>query len=448
MFVKKILNKKNKLFFFLDKKLIPKNFEIKRFKTIFSKLNVKNNIYCMPDLNFKSKNFIPSGVSVPLKQSISPMLLTPNNDGIGSLHFKFSENIKKDNLKDILSYLKKNIAIYRRKTFNISDNEAKKILKHGIKKFYKKWGFTEGDSKSIYNHGNENLKVNINKLIQFFSKKKSKSIPFYVKEYDLLKAAKKNLGVLDGSSHFIEFFKVKKIVETNLCKKLNIDKESFFALIHAGPGDVGRIIHHNILDLGKDNFAISKNSTNFFFEAYKAASNYAFANRLFIYRTIRKSLKKFCNYSFFEVFSDLPHDYIYREKETYFHNKGVIKMLKKNFCLKKKYRWIATGSPYILPTYPGGDAFIFLPTENSKSQGLMSHGIGRALDKSAASKKFKKHDIGQKNKDFLLYRYNKDDLNSQSPKSFKNSNLILDSIKKNNLAKNICLLSSIGTLKA
>ena len=114
MFVRKISNKKNKenkIYFFLDRKLLPKNFDIKRFKTIFNKLKVKKIIYCMPDLNFKSKNFIPSGVSVPLKKSISPILLTPNNDSIGSLHFKLRKKLEKNQLKKIIKSLKK-ISLY------------------------------------------------------------------------------------------------------------------------------------------------------------------------------------------------------------------------------------------------------------------------------------------------------------------------------------------------
>ena len=139
MFVKKILNKKkrdNKIYFFLNKKLLPKNFNIKRFKTIFQKLKVKKIIYCMPDLNFKSKNFIPSGVSVPLKKSISPILLTPNNDSIGSLHFKLGRKLEKRELYEILRSLKKNIAIYRRNKPIITSNNAKVILKYGCKKIY------------------------------------------------------------------------------------------------------------------------------------------------------------------------------------------------------------------------------------------------------------------------------------------------------------------------
>lgn len=451
MFVRKILNKKNKenkIYFFLDRKLLPKNFDIKRFKTIFNKLKVKKIIYCMPDLNFKSKNFIPSGVSVPLKKSISPILLTPNNDSIGSLHFKLKKKLEKNQLKKIINSLKKEVAIYRRNKSNISSNNAKEILEYGCKKVYRKWGFTDTDLSSIYNKGGQKLNVSLNKLLKYFSNKKSKSIPFYIKEKNLLNAAKKNLGVLDGSSHFIEFFQVKKIFNKHFCESLNIDNDSFFSLIHAGPGDVGRIIHHNILDLEKGSFDIKENQINFYYESYKAASNYAFCNRLYIYKTIKKLLFKFNKVSFFEIFSDLPHDYIYKFKDTYFHNKGVIKMLNKSFCLEKNYKWKKSGSPYILPTSPGENAYIFLPSKNLKSQGLMSHGVGRSLDKIEASRKFKKHGIGEQNKDFILQKYNKDDINSQSPKSFKDSKLILESIKKNNLAEMICSLTSLGTLKA
>ena len=300
MFIKKILNKKkrdNKIYFF-KQKIITKNFDIKRFKTIFQKLKVKKIIYCMPDLNFKSKNFIPSGVSVPLKKSISPILLTPNNDSIGSLHFKLGRKLEKRELYEILRSLKKNIAIYRRNKPIISSNNAKVILKYGCKKIYRKWGFKHNDISSVYNKGSHKLNVSLKNLLKYFSNKKSKSMPKYIKEKNLLSAAKKNLGILDGSSHFIEFFKVKKIIKKDLCRNLNIDESSFFSLVHAGSGDVGRIIHHNILDLKKDSFIIQEGHANFYYEAYKAASNYAFSNRLYIYKIIKKSLIKFNKISF------------------------------------------------------------------------------------------------------------------------------------------------------
>ena len=168
---------------------------------------------------------------------------------------------------------------------------------------------------------------------------------------------------------------------------------------------------------------------------------------MYIYKTIKQALINFCKISFFEIFSDLPHDYIYNNNSIYYHNKGVVQMLSKKDSIKKKYKWKKTGSPYIIPTFSSGDAFIFLPIKNNKIN-FISHGIGRALDKEESAKKFKTHGIGKLNKDFLLSTYNKDNINSQSPKAFKKANLVINSIKKNKLGKNICVLMSIGALKA
>ena len=136
--------------------------------------------------------------------------------------------------------------------------EAKNILKFGCKNIYKKWGFNKRDVSSIYNKGSEKINSNVKKFINFYSKKKPNSLPPYIPEYNLFDVAKKSLGVLDGSSHFIEFFKIKKIINQNQCKKLDIDTNSLFCLVHGGPADVGRIIHHNILDLKKKRNSFKK----------------------------------------------------------------------------------------------------------------------------------------------------------------------------------------------
>ena len=52
------------------------------------------------DLNFKSKNFIPSGVNIPIKNKICPLILSSNiNDSIGAIHVKNEKKISNKEIK-------------------------------------------------------------------------------------------------------------------------------------------------------------------------------------------------------------------------------------------------------------------------------------------------------------------------------------------------------------
>ena len=63
--------KKIDILFYLDKKLTPKNFSLEKFKIMINEYKIYKRIICMPDLHFKDKNFIPSGVNVPIKNTIT-----------------------------------------------------------------------------------------------------------------------------------------------------------------------------------------------------------------------------------------------------------------------------------------------------------------------------------------------------------------------------------------
>ena len=88
--------KKIKTFFFLDKKLYPEKFSFKKFRLIIDKYSIYKKIICLPDLDFKIKNFVPSGVVIPTKKYFSPELLGPNNDSMLAIKFSIkSKKIKK-----------------------------------------------------------------------------------------------------------------------------------------------------------------------------------------------------------------------------------------------------------------------------------------------------------------------------------------------------------------
>jgi len=435
--------------FFLNKKLFPKNFSLEKFKFIIDNFKVKKKIVCMPDLNFKAKNFIPTGVNVPIIDSINPLLLSSNiNDSIGAIKVRTEREIKKKDIKIIFNFLRKNISIFRRKKNIINKKEFTDFLENGVKNIYKKWNFTNQDINCIENKGKRKLNINTKTIIEIVSKKKIKSLPNYIPNDGFTSRGLKNIGVLDGTSHFIELFRVMDLKKKKDCKNLDVKINDYFFLVHAGSGDVGRYIHHYIQDKNINNIKPNSFLGKLVKSCYMAAINYGFVNRLFIYKKIIEAFKSNNIKLNYNIFSDLPHDYLECDlrSKNYYHRKGVIKVNPKS-KFTKSHRWSKTGSPYILPSHPGGNAYIMINKNGNKnSLYSLNHGMGRSLSKTEAAIKIKKFSFNKKK--IQIFRYYKDDLRTQSPKAFKDTKNILNAIKSNKLADNIAVLESVAVLKA
>ena len=115
------------------------------------------------------------------------------------------------------------------------------------------WGFSKADINRIENFGYERLDFRSKDLLKIIDQSKIKFLPKYIPSDGIYKRGFRNIGILDGTSHFIELFKVKKIKKKKDCKYLNISSNDLFFLIHAGSGDIGRIFHHYVLEKNVNN---------------------------------------------------------------------------------------------------------------------------------------------------------------------------------------------------
>ena len=134
----------------------------------------------------------------------------------------------------------------------------------------------------------------------------------------MIDRAKKNIGVLDGSSHFVELYDTKKIFNKKFASKLRIEnKNDFYFLIHAGSADIGIIIHQFLSNLNKKKFSLKNKETKKILNLLSISANYGFANRLFILKIIKDVLENvFTNDDFLvEIFNDNNHDFLDFEKK-------------------------------------------------------------------------------------------------------------------------------------
>ena len=82
---------------YLTDDLLPSDDSLQKLEYMAETFDIDKRIIGLPDLHFKDKNFVPSGMTIPLRGYFSPLLLGPNNDGMGALQFR----IPGDGLSDV-----------------------------------------------------------------------------------------------------------------------------------------------------------------------------------------------------------------------------------------------------------------------------------------------------------------------------------------------------------
>ena len=440
--IKKISN------FFLDKKLIANDISIEKLFEIKKNFKLHGKIACFPDLNFKIKNYVPSGTAIQLKDEFAPILLGNSNDAISIIKISLKKPLSNIDINYFFKTFRKKISIFRRDNYEMDVKSVQDILLNGIKNKITEWGFEKKDLKKFRNRGYAKTFKNITDLKKNFPKKRPKYLGSHILTSDIIKSSRKSLGVLDGTSHFLELYKFNSATNQKYVKELQIKEKDYFIVIHAGSADPGLIIHQYLLNLKKKSFSIKNKLGKRLLYLHNSTVNFGFANRLYMMKIIKDEFKKkFSNDVKVEIFNDNEHDFLDfdQKKRIFTHRKGAVKILP-----GKKGNWKKTGEPYFMPTYVGGNGYILTNFKgNKKSFFCTSHGVGRMYDKIETLKRFSNLDFKKSLENKIkLFRYGKDKIKSQNPKAFKKTNLVLKSFKKFNLAYPICSLKPIASLKA
>jgi tRNA-splicing ligase RtcB (3'-phosphate/5'-hydroxy nucleic acid ligase) len=437
---------------YLTKELLPSDNSLEKLKYIARKYNIDKNIIALPDLHFKVKNFIPSGMVTPIRGYFSPQLLGPNNDGMGSLKFRIKGGaLSEGAVSSIFNAIKERIVMFRRESDIINRETLNTIFHTGIQEVIEEWGFSKKDLDAFEDKGCVK-KFKEENIASFFPKSRPKNLPSFVPDHDVYKSGKKCIGVLDGTSHFIELFKVDKSLNLEKEKNLNIEKDDYFFLIHAGAGDVCIASHREYLGKNDNKYGLNTDIGQKAYNSFAVAGNYGYANRLYIYKVLKEVLEEFVpKLEFVEIFSDVPHDYIelHKNNDLFIHRKGAAKIFPGSYY-KKGHKWRDTGTPYLFPSCVGGDAYIISNSMgNPESLYTVSHGAGRLIRKDKAIDLYKNNNLDESMKyKIKLFRYGVDQIEGQNPLAFKDMDVIMKTLEKFNLSSPISKLRPIASLKA
>lgn len=436
---------------FLTEDLLPQDQSLDKLRSIACEFNVHKRLIGLPDLNFKDKNFVPSGMVIPLKDQFSPLLLGPNNDGMGALKIRVKSNqVSDSDIKAIFKSLKSRLAMFRRKE-NIIDKEIlQRIFMMGIQEIIEDWGFPASALDKFEDRGCSKRFTNLGEIVESFPRERDPSLPEFVPNHDIFDRGIKCIGVLDGTSHFIELFKADESINSEHERTLNIGENDYFFLVHAGAGDICLLSHRAYLNKNNNKYILDDDMGRKAYNSFAVAGNYAFANRLYIYRVIKEVVQDvLSDLENVEIFSDLTHDYLQTDGDLFIHRKGAVKLSPARY-FPVGVPWSKTGTPYLFPSCVGGDAYIVSnPEGNETAFYTASHGAGRLIRKGAAIDLYSDMNIidSMRNK-IMLFRYGVDQIEGQNPQAFKDIDKVLDIFRQHNLAHPITKLKPVASLKA
>ena len=437
--------------YYLTENLISKDTSREHLTRIAQADPIDKRMIALPDLHFKVKNFVPSGMTIPIRGGFTPLLLGPNNDGIGTVKVRMSKSLTDSDIEKVFKALMDRVVMFRR-TSDIVDNAMlAEILQGDVDSWLPKIGFDRSVLIGFEDQGVARSFDDLAEVLQLFSDKRPTDLPAFVPGHDPLERGGKTLGVLDGTSHFIELFRLKQRSNPEICKLLDLEMNDLLFMVHAGSGDIGLLTHRSYMLPFGEIYTQGSDAFQQAYDAFAVTANYGFANRLHLYAMIRDALQESVGSAVehVEMVSDLPHDYLQREGDNYLHRKGATRLLSGSYFPDHEV-YKRTGLPYLFPSRMGGTAYlIHHPEGQSTSFETVSHGAGRLLSKTDAVEQFTAESaMAAVGETIKIFRYGQDEIGGQHPSAFKDMDTVMSILNQYDLARTIAAFESVAVLKA
>ncbi len=290
------------------------------------------------------------------------------------------------------------------------------------------------------------------------------------------------IGSIGGGNHFVEIQKVSKILDAQIARNWGLEVDKVIIMIHSGSVSVGQYCGFNFRQILKNVYPLTlkhpKNkiyllpeSKKFmtewkeFWDCLFNASNFAFANRLFLGLMMYKSLYETIGELEYELLYDASHNLVWKEEIEgeicYLHRKGACPA--RGFERMSGTPFEYYGEPVMIPGSMGAPSFILAGLGNRQSLFSASHGAGRGLSRGDALKqdeqKFKdfitrfkvvtpidpnRNDI--KSRPDILKKW-EDELKSEAPYAYKDISPIIQTHIDHGMAKPVAMMEPILTVK-
>jgi len=447
----------NRVKFFLNDSLAPDISVINQIKTI-SKWEGVKSVSVFPDLSFKSKEIIPTGVVFDTDDLIYPIAIKSNfNCGITviktSLYYKDLDHNK---ISLIYKHLKDAFSDRKNSYWQISRVDLNDIIYKGVEWAKDRVGLSDSDQKNIEDEGS------FFKNTDFTFKEVLNNIPS-----DVYQGGFKKLGSMWVGNHFLEMSRVSKVIDNDIAKTWGIEKDQIIFMIHGEPGAFGGRIgkyfmdrkdlslkelirkhrYHFTLNIKKYSkrrsayfnthsspFAIEADSDEArrYISCAYAAANYGFVNRVLAYKLVQDIVVKYIDKNVkMEILIDVAHKIIKQEdlggRKFWVHRNGASLALGPSF-IKSHSLYSKTGQPVPLPgSMTAGSYICAAKDESSKSLFSVNHGTGRRISKKEIKEMTTNEDVYNllREEGVHIERMGDGDISGASPEGYKPHHILL-----------------------
>ena len=291
------------------------------------------------------------------------------------------------------------------------------------------------------------------------------------------------LGSIGRGNHFLEIQVIDEVFDEDAAKSFGLEEDQLTAMIHTGSRGLGYQVcsehvkslegkykrtdggwHAEEWDIGIEDIQLA--SAPFFsrdgqsyFEAMKAAGNYAFANRSAVTQQLRNSLKDHMGYEVdLGVVYDVCHN-IARIEEHEVHGSSC------NCCVHRKGatrafggdspdlsgRFEGIGQPVLVPGDMGTSSYVLAGPKRGTNRafGSSCHGAGRSLSRGDARRNIDGNAVKKElaEKGIAIYETTERCLSEEAPEAYKDIDEVIRLTGEAGLARPVARLRPLIVIK-
>ena len=243
------------------------------------------------------------------------------------------------------------------------------------------------------------------------------------------------IGTVGGGNHFCEFQQVDKIINESLFNEYNLDKKSFYLLVHSGSRGLGEyILQKHIKKYNSKGLEISNPDFQSYMEEHNFAIEWARLNR----KVLADRLASQLNFKY-SLINDIEHNFIEEyPNNTFLHRKGAIPSNK---------------GLVIIPGSRGHYSYLVKPKDVDifASLNSLSHGAGRKWKRSEVKKrlshKYKVSDLQKTSLGSRVICEDKDLLYQEAPFAYKNIHSVIQDLIDEGLIEIVAIMKPFITYK-
>lgn len=285
------------------------------------------------------------------------------------------------------------------------------------------------------------------------------------------------LGTLGSGNHFLEIQEIVEVYEPNIAEKFGLFKGQITVMIHTGSRGFGHQICTDFIEVMRrankkyniplpDRELVSapfkSQEGQEYFNAMKAAANFAWANRQIIthwtrqvfYETLRLPPSRLTLDLLFDVAHNIAkverHMIDGKKRDLVVHRKGATRAFSPNHPeLHPRYR--ETGQPVIIPGDMGRASYILVGTEYAMQDtfGSTCHGAGRRLSRNQAIRDAKGRSISRElsERGIVVMATGKETLAEEMPDAYKDVSQVVNVVHNAKISQKVVKMKPLGVIK-